>query len=92
MMKQLILFLFLTLTSLVTWAKTQTVTLDVPNMTCGLCPTTIKKALMGVDGVSTAQVTLSNKHAVVTYDDAKTNVKALISATTNAGYPSFVKK
>ena len=30
----------------------------------------------------------SKKDAVVTFDDAKTNVQALIKATTDAGYPS----
>jgi mercuric ion binding protein len=32
-----------------------------------------------------------DKTAVVTFDDAKTGVPALISATTNAGYPSAQK-
>jgi mercuric ion binding protein len=30
--------------------------------------------------------------AVVTFDDAKTNVASLIRATTDAGYPSAVKQ
>lgn len=31
------------------------------------------------------------QEAVVTFDDTKTNVAALIQATTEAGYPSTVK-
>ncbi|HEX9811796.1 MAG TPA: mercury resistance system periplasmic binding protein MerP [Burkholderiales bacterium] len=72
-------------------APTNTVTLAVRNMTCPVCPITVKKALNRVPGVSRTDVSYERKEAVVTYDDAKTNVDALIKATTNAGYPSTVK-
>lgn len=74
------------------WAATQTVTLAVPGMTCATCPITIKKALSKVDGVSKTEVDFSTKLAVVTFDDAKTNVQALSKATTDVGYPSELKK
>ena|SRR5882762_2205955 len=70
------------------WAATRTVTLDVPGMTCATCPITVKKALNKVSGVSKIDVSYEQKTAVVTYDDAKTNVLALMKATTDAGYPS----
>lgn len=73
-------------------AATQTVTLAVKNMTCAVCPITVKKALNGVAGVSDTEVSYEHKEAVVTYDDAKTNVEALIKATTDAGYPSSLKR
>lgn len=73
-------------------AATQTVTLAVKNMTCAVCPITVKKALNGVAGVSNTKVSYEHKEAVVTYDDAKTNVEALIKATTDAGYPSSLKR
>jgi periplasmic mercuric ion binding protein len=44
-----------------------------------------------VPGVSKAVVSYADKTAVVTFDDAKTAVRALITATTNAGYPSALK-
>jgi len=44
-----------------------------------------------VPGVAKAIVSYEDKTAVVTFDDAKTAVPALISATTNAGYPSALK-
>ena len=59
-------------------------------MTCAACPITIKKALTDVDGVTEAEVSFDKKEAVVTFDDTKTNVSALIEATTNAGYPSHL--
>ena len=72
------------------WAAEQTVTLAVPGMTCGVCPITVHKALTAVPGVEKVSVNEVKKDAVVTFDDAKTNVKALIKATTDAGYPSTV--
>ena len=69
-------------------AITRTVTLAVPSMYCAMCPITVKKALKAVSGVSKVDVSLAKKEAVVTYDDAKTNVAALTKATADAGYPS----
>lgn len=74
------------------WAATKTATLSVPGMTCAACPITVKKALTRVEGVEKVEVTFEKKQAVVTYDDAKTNVQTLIKATENAGYPSMVKR
>ena len=72
-------------------AATKTVTLVVENMTCAVCPITVKKALTRVDGVTRAEVSYEKREAVVTFDEAKTTVEALIQATTNAGYPASVK-
>lgn len=74
------------------WAGVQTVTLAVPGMTCGVCPITVHKALTAVPGVEKVSVNEVKKDAVVTFDDSKTNVKALIQATTDAGYPSVVSQ
>lgn len=70
------------------WAATRTVNLDVPSMTCAMCPITVKKALIKVSGVSKIDVSYEQKTVMVTYDDAKTNVQALVKVTTDAGYPS----
>jgi periplasmic mercuric ion binding protein len=80
--------LFATALSMSAWAATKTVTLNVPGMTCPACPTTIKKALTKVQGVSQIDVSYAKKQAVVTFDDTKTDTKALVKATTDAGYPS----
>ena len=69
-------------------AKKQTITLVVENMTCSLCPVTVKKALKAVEGVHEARVSLEAGNAVVTFDDEKLDVHSLIVATTNAGFPS----
>lgn len=72
-------------------AATRTVTLAVQNMTCAVCPITVKKALNKIAGVAKTEVSFERKEAVVTFDDTKTSVAALIRATTDAGYPSTVK-
>lgn len=74
------------------WASLQTVTLNVPGMTCPACPITVKKALEKVAGVSNVDVRFEKKQVVVTFDDAKTNTDALVKATSNAGYPSQPEK
>ena len=73
-------------------AAPKTVILEVQNMTCKLCPITVKKSLEKVSGVSAVKVDLDKKTATVTYDPDKTQPEALTKATTNAGYPSTVQK
>ena len=72
-------------------AAPKTVTLDVKNMTCELCPITVKKSLEKVSGVSGVKVDLDKKTAIVTYDPDKAQPERL-TKTTNAGYPSTVQK
>jgi mercuric ion binding protein len=66
----------------------QTVTLEVKNMTCAVCPITVKKALEKVPGVTSATVNFDKKQAQVTFDDSVATVDKLREATANAGYPS----
>jgi mercuric ion binding protein len=82
-------FLAITLlTAPAAFAGQKTVTLAVRNMYCAACPAIVKGSLTAVPGVTSVAVSYGRKTAVVTFDDAKTNVPALITATTNAGYPS----
>lgn len=73
------------------FAADRTVTLTVKNMYCAACPHTVRASLQAVAGVKKVEVSLQEKTAVVTYDDAKTNIQALTTATANAGYPSKQK-
>lgn len=73
------------------WAAVTTVALSVPGMTCATCPITVRTALKRVDGVKNIAV-VGQTAIRVTYDNAKTNVAALINATKDAGYPSSVKQ
>src|SRR5437660_7704157 len=67
------------------------VTLAVKNMYCSACPQIVKASLEAVTGVGKVVVSYKDKTAVVTYDDTRADVKALTTATTNAGYPSEPK-
>jgi mercuric ion binding protein len=73
------------------FAAEQTVTLAVQHMTCAACPRTVKASLQAVPGVTNVVVSTEDKTAIVTYDDSKARVDALVKATTNAGYPSAPK-
>jgi mercuric ion binding protein len=71
-------------------AAERTVTLAVQNVTCATCAPIVKKTLARVPGVSQVSVVERGEvaTATVTFDDTQTTIAALITATTNAGYPS----
>jgi len=69
----------------------QTVTLKMQNMTCSVCPLTVKKALEKLQGVTSVKVSLGTKTATATFDPDKANADALIKATAEAGYPASVE-
>lgn len=90
MKKLATLIVLATTVSAPVWAATKTVTLSVPGMTCAACPITVKKAISKVAGVEKTEISFKKREAVVTFDDAKTNIEVLTKATENAGYPSTV--
>jgi len=83
-------FLFAPLAALA--AQPQTVVLDIQNMSCEVCPITVKKALDKVPGIAAIKVDFDKKTATVKFDPDRTDVAALVKATTNAGYPSSAHK
>ncbi|MGH8333013.1 MAG: mercury resistance system periplasmic binding protein MerP [Pseudomonas fluorescens] len=87
-MRKLLLAVLTTLPLSALAAPPKTVTLDVKNMTCELCPITVRKSLEQVSGVQSAKVDFDKKTVTVTFDPDKAQPDALIKATTNAGYPS----
>lgn len=87
-MNKLLAVAALTIFTTPAWAAMDTITLSVPTMDCPVCPITVKKALTKVPGVSQVEVSFDKRLAIVTFDDSKTTVDALKTATTDAGYPS----
>jgi mercuric ion binding protein len=73
-------------------AADKTVVLNVDKADCTLCAPIVRMTLQRLPGVKTASVAeadaMSPAVATVTFDDAVTNVQVLVTATTNAGYPS----
>ncbi|GAB3384850.1 mercury resistance system periplasmic binding protein MerP [Massilia varians] len=70
----------------------QTLTLDVQNMSCATCPITVKKALQRVPGVIDVKIDYERKTATVQLDSDKASVTILTKATTDAGFPSTARK
>lgn len=75
----------------VAFAAEQTATLVIANMSCASCPIIVKRSLESVPGVAKVVVSYREKTAVVTYDDAKTDLRSLAAATIDAGYPATPK-
>ncbi len=75
------------------YARTpETITLEVRNMTCATCPITVRMALEKVPGVIDVKVDFGRKTATVRLDARKANAALLTKATTDAGFPSSVRK
>ncbi len=90
--KTILFFLAFAVTSNLALAASRMVTLDVQNMTCAVCPITVKKALEHVSGVQQVKVDYAGKSATVQFDDMTATVDKLTEATKAAGYPSAIKK
>lgn len=69
-------------------AAEQTVKFTVENMTCALCPVTVKRAMEGVDGVRTVDIDFAARSATVVFDPAATSADAIAAASGSAGYPA----
>lgn len=66
-------------------------TFRVENMTCALCPLTVKAAMSGVEGVQSVEIDFPARTAHVTFDPALTDAAAISNASEQAGYPAAVQ-
>jgi copper chaperone len=64
----------------------QTATIRIDGMSCGGCVGSVTRALQRVDGVDHVDVTLAPQVAHVTFDPAKVQLPALVTAIKDAGY------
>lgn len=71
-------------------ATKQMATFAIDNMTCALCPVTVRNAMQGVSGVQSVSVDFEQKTATVVFDPAVTDTTAIAAAATDAGYPAAV--
>ncbi len=67
-------------------AKTETLVLEVEDMTCASCVSRVEKALKSVPSVETASVNLATGEAVVTVLGGISAMPALAAAVTKVGY------
>lgn len=77
-----------TLAQSATEAAQAETTFYVENMTCALCPVTVKAAMSGVEGVKSVEVSLAARTAHVVFDPALTDAAAIAHASEQAGYPA----
>ena len=63
-----------------------TVTLEVTGMHCDGCAAGLTSELRRVGGVATAEVSLTNKTAVVSYDTNRVAMAGLLKAVSDAGF------
>jgi periplasmic mercuric ion binding protein len=73
-------------------AQPKRVVLDVPDMTCPLCPLTIEKTLERVPGVIGAKASFDTKRTEVTYEPDRVDPAALVRAVDAAGYHASVER
>ncbi|MCX6135199.1 MAG: heavy-metal-associated domain-containing protein [Ignavibacteriales bacterium] len=69
-----------------TAAKVETAIVKVPTVVCGMCVSTITKALKTVEGVKSTKIDLKKKTATVTYASTKVSLSQIEKAISNAGY------
>jgi mercuric ion binding protein len=62
---------------------------SIANMSCALCPITVKSAISRVPGVIDVDVDADLGRAIVRYEDTQATTAAIAAASTNAGYPAM---
>jgi mercuric ion binding protein len=73
-------------------AKEVTAQIPVSGMTCGACAVAVKKALISVEGVKKADVSLEQKRATVIYEDSQVTEKQLQDAINKSGFKAETAK
>lgn len=53
---------------------------------CAACVGHVMRALEGLNGVQSAEVSLEDKQAIVTYDPSKVQAAQMVDAITEEGY------
>jgi mercuric ion binding protein len=82
------IILFVALIAQPALAAQRIATFSVSNMTCALCPITVKSAISQVPGVISVEVDRDLARATVSYEDTQATADAIAAASTNAGYPA----
>ncbi len=62
------------------------VTLSVPDISCGHCKSSIEGAVVPMDGVAKAEVSISDRTVAVEYDPAQVELSSIVTAIDDQGY------
>lgn len=60
------------------------INIKIEGMSCQHCVAAVKKAIDGLDGISSSDVSIGS--AKVIYDDSKADEESIVNAVTTAGY------
>ena len=61
-------------------------TLNVPDISCGHCKTSIEGAVAELDGIDTVEVTIDARTVDISFDDASVDQAAIVDAIESVGY------
>ncbi len=61
-------------------------TINIEGMSCSHCQNAISSAIRSLPGVKEVEVSLENKNAVVTFDNAVLSLAAIKAAVEDEGY------
>ncbi len=61
-------------------------TLNVPDISCGHCKSSIEGAVKELEGVQHVNVDVDSKTVELSYDEATANIDAIIEAIEEQGY------
>ncbi len=75
-----------------TSAAPDEVVLSVKQMSCAACPIVVRGTLYDLGGVSEVKVSIETNSVKITYDADKVDVRDLVLAVTNAGFPAEISK
>jgi len=73
-------------TSMNNQGEYKTVEIKTKGMSCSHCENTVKTSISKLEGIKEVIADAKTNTAKVTYDESKTNVKAIENAITDAGY------
>ena len=73
-------------TSMNNQGEYKTVEIKTKGMFCSHCENTVKTSISKLDGIKEVIADAKTNTAKVTYDDSKTDIKAIENAITDAGY------
>ena len=62
------------------------VTLNVPDISCGHCKSSIEGAVNPLDGVDKAEVSINDRNVDIEYDPSKIELNDIVSAIDDQGY------
>jgi copper chaperone len=62
------------------------ITLNVPDVSCGHCKSSIEGAVAPLDGVETAVVAIDDRNVAIEYDGSDSTMDAIVAAIDEQGY------